>query len=379
MKKKTIAGLITVIAIVTIAMFSGCVEEKSPTPISTPTATLSPTVTPTPTPTPLPTKEDTDKDGFSDYFEENIAHTDPNVPNDRYAILVDTMEKPDAWQIAIFYDVLTHDVSTGTNTGQIFKLRFEKENIRILVPEEEIPCEDPALPEGTIIPTWENFKKAVSEIAQKVDKNDLVYIELTGHEVLAKSTNEAGLKFIDGDHSWEEINEVIDKINCRALIITVDCCHTDLTVLDPLKRGSSPRILGTQTSSGEIAHSGEFGRLFLGAYTTPEVGDCCCYPSWIDPDTNQNGYLSVKEAFDYAIRRERRLSKPIGNCPPVHPQVYDSDNIASEIYLSEFYSVDQIARVLNKDQIERMFGDRDAAERWKDLLTEEKGYKLRWY
>lgn len=36
MKKKTIAGLITVIAIVTIAMFSGCVEEEATTPTPTP-------------------------------------------------------------------------------------------------------------------------------------------------------------------------------------------------------------------------------------------------------------------------------------------------------------------------------------------------------
>ncbi len=30
---------------------------------------------------------DTDGDGFSDWFEQNIAHYDPNIPNDRYIVI----------------------------------------------------------------------------------------------------------------------------------------------------------------------------------------------------------------------------------------------------------------------------------------------------
>lgn len=47
MKRKTIAGLIAIVAIVVVAMFAGCVEEEA----ITPTPTLVPTSTPTPTPT----------------------------------------------------------------------------------------------------------------------------------------------------------------------------------------------------------------------------------------------------------------------------------------------------------------------------------------
>ena len=45
MKKKSITGLIAIVAIAAILIFSGCIEEKSPAPVSTPlpTATSTPT------------------------------------------------------------------------------------------------------------------------------------------------------------------------------------------------------------------------------------------------------------------------------------------------------------------------------------------------
>jgi len=40
MKKKTLAGLIAIAAIVAVVIFAGCIEEKSPAPVSTPTPIL---------------------------------------------------------------------------------------------------------------------------------------------------------------------------------------------------------------------------------------------------------------------------------------------------------------------------------------------------
>ena len=70
MKRKNIVGLIAIVAIVAVAMFSGCVEkEEAPTPTPVPTSTpiatsipeqtLTPTIAPTATPTITPetTKE----------------------------------------------------------------------------------------------------------------------------------------------------------------------------------------------------------------------------------------------------------------------------------------------------------------------------------
>ena len=66
MKKKTIVGLIAVVAIVAAVLFAGCVEEETPVSTPSPTATPLPKTTPTPeassatpmsTSTPEPTPE----------------------------------------------------------------------------------------------------------------------------------------------------------------------------------------------------------------------------------------------------------------------------------------------------------------------------------
>jgi len=44
---KTIAGLIGIVVIVAVVIFIGCIEEKSPEPVSTPTLTATPTPKPT--------------------------------------------------------------------------------------------------------------------------------------------------------------------------------------------------------------------------------------------------------------------------------------------------------------------------------------------
>lgn len=43
MKKKTIVGLITIVAIIAVLIFAGCIEEKSPAPVSTPAPTATQT------------------------------------------------------------------------------------------------------------------------------------------------------------------------------------------------------------------------------------------------------------------------------------------------------------------------------------------------
>lgn len=68
MEKKTLVGLMVIVAIAAIVMFSGCIEEKEPistqtstTPTYTPEPTVTPTASPVPTPTPKPTPIPTPK------------------------------------------------------------------------------------------------------------------------------------------------------------------------------------------------------------------------------------------------------------------------------------------------------------------------------
>jgi hypothetical protein len=53
MKRKSLAGLIAIVAVIAVAMFAGCVEEEEPTPTPAPKAVVA-----TPTPTHVLTYQD---------------------------------------------------------------------------------------------------------------------------------------------------------------------------------------------------------------------------------------------------------------------------------------------------------------------------------
>jgi hypothetical protein len=73
MKRKTIAGLIAVVAIVVVVIFAGCVEEKAPTSTPTPALTPTPTLTPTPAPTLTPAPTPTSLSGTGQEATQKFA------------------------------------------------------------------------------------------------------------------------------------------------------------------------------------------------------------------------------------------------------------------------------------------------------------------
>lgn len=81
MKKKTIVGLIAIIAIATAAMFAGCVEEETPVSTSTPTATPYPetTLPPAPATTPLPTIHPTPTEDLLTITEDDFKRANEAI------------------------------------------------------------------------------------------------------------------------------------------------------------------------------------------------------------------------------------------------------------------------------------------------------------
>ncbi len=51
MKRKSVVGLVAIIAIAVMVLFTGCIDEKAPTP--TPSSTPTTVVTPSPSPSPI--------------------------------------------------------------------------------------------------------------------------------------------------------------------------------------------------------------------------------------------------------------------------------------------------------------------------------------
>nr|QNO55607.1 hypothetical protein JLLEDACL_00006 [Methanosarcinales archaeon ANME-1 ERB7] len=53
MKRKNVIGLVAIVAIVVIALFTGCIEEEAPVSTPTPSSTPTTVVTPSPSPSPI--------------------------------------------------------------------------------------------------------------------------------------------------------------------------------------------------------------------------------------------------------------------------------------------------------------------------------------
>ena len=128
MKKETLAGLIAIIAIASVAIFAGCVEEEAPisTPTLTPKSTLSPTptiLTPTPTHSPTPAWQVTvnsarEEDKLTSPMDISGLPTSTYTPKSGYTFLV--------------VDVTFHSIDPDG------KLAISSKNVTVISEEGEI-------------------------------------------------------------------------------------------------------------------------------------------------------------------------------------------------------------------------------------------------
>ena len=102
--KKTIIGLIGLIAIAAAVIFAGCVEKEAPAPTPTPTTPtytpkpiVTPTPTPIPTPTPTPIPSPTPTPVISE-FNVNVVSGDTKLTKETFQTYTDC-ELPDWFMI----------------------------------------------------------------------------------------------------------------------------------------------------------------------------------------------------------------------------------------------------------------------------------------
>jgi hypothetical protein len=175
-----------------------------------------------------------DGDGFNDWFETNIAHYDPSVPNDRYVILFD--RHPEEEGLTGVADTAWHFF---TEKGKV-----PPENIIILKQEEA---------------TGPNLKNAIAEVARRSDENDIVFLNIQTHGYTIAS-------FSSGDEnmsSWEYmdegytmIDEWLDEIRAKVVVVTIMACGSE-RALPLMKDGPCPRILFIDTAGEFIGALGQ--------------------------------------------------------------------------------------------------------------------------
>jgi len=264
---------------------------------------------PSPTPPPTPTPQallDSDGDGMSDWFETNIAHYNPSIPNDRYIIIFDWID-----------------------TDPYGFVEPIKKQYDFFVQAEKIPPENIIQLTNGETATAVNFKNAVEQVAAKADENDLVFIQISTHGYTLASFT------ADKDHpsgnlleSYQMLSQWINKINAKAVIITVISCGSEQFDY-PLFNGSYPRIVYT-SSAGE----------FIGA-----LGEYPEYAEIVDTKYgNGDGYISVGEIGNW-IDNDPKWGPDWGELHEKgrsfveaegYSKMSDTSSIASKIYLTDY-------------------------------------------
>ena len=234
MNKKVVQILLVVCLALTVVV-GGC--------------TCSETSVPSPTPSPPETLLDSDGDGMSDWFETNIANLDPLTPNDRYAIIFNTVTE----HTIPYYTNQRREETTNLKTFLVVEEKFKPENVFLFMDKEA---------------TYENFLRTMDYLAEISDENDLIYIFIYAHgsetgfachsgkdpsefEISDELLESVRDRYAWGyDEYWErggkeearkneqirfasttgrgigfdEINELIGKVNYKKMLFVIDCC-----------------------------------------------------------------------------------------------------------------------------------------------------------
>jgi hypothetical protein len=225
---------------------------------------------------------DMDNDGMNNYFEKEIAGLPWNVYNGRYALILYTGNAT---------GILTH---ADLRKFLIEDMKFSPQNVVYL--------------QGSNA-TFENFKNAILQWENKVNKSDIVYISLFGH-------GDVGI-FQFGDKKivrYEEIDKYIDKLKPMKMLVVINACKV-WSAVEPLKEGPSPRIVFTQ----DDIYFTQISRRFPRGFYAPE-------PEAFDLDGN--GYASLAEIFKVI---DDIMVKYGGD----RPIISDPYNLAQTFYLGD--------------------------------------------
>lgn len=282
--KRLIVFLVVLLSIATLV--SACAQ--APSEVSVP-----------PSESPVePNLPDSDGDGMSDWFEENIADYDPNIPNDRYFI----------------YCHYAPEIERELNIE--FNLIW-----RILVEENRVsPQNIFRLTNGEA--TRSNLQKAIEEIALRADENDIVLVNLGGHGGYDNITC-----CYDGNILYSDIDKWLDEIEAKVVIVMVFACKSECAA-SILEDGPCPRIVltgGFTTEFHEEYKDVGYYDIFFGF--ADEIGG------------NRDGYVSLGEfikvlEMDVESRWNREEWRNITDYP-WWDATRDEYGIADRIYILE--------------------------------------------
>jgi len=161
--------------------------------------------------------------------------------------------------------------------------------------------------------TKDNLQKILSKISRGIGKNDLFFLFTTSHGGV--KDNKSYLCLLNEQLSSRELERYLMGIRPKNGVLVFNACHSG-SFARGLGRG--PFIAISATSETGIAVGSAVPNAFFGAFKHPYKAD-----------RNNDGEVSVKEAFDYCLGKCRKGFIPIlvHQTPQFVSQVKDPEKV----------------------------------------------------
>jgi hypothetical protein len=163
---------------------------------------------------------------------------------------------------------------------------FDRRNFRILSEK------------GNARATAEEVKKTFAELKSQLDANNVLYVFLIGHGSF--DGKEAKFNLVGPDLSASEYNAMLSSLPTRRVVVF------------NMASASGEFIVVTATRNGQETNATRFAGFFILALNAA------------DADTDQDGHISVLEAFVYANRLTEDFYKRAGRLATEHALLDDN-------------------------------------------------------
>jgi len=218
---------------------------------------------------------------------------------ERYALIVTGASGGDDY--ARKYDTLR--VSFVSTLKE--KFGFDQPHLSVLADHESA---------GVLLATRANVQRVLSDLRQRMTKDDLLFVLLIGHGTSANG-EDAKFNLVGPDLSASEWSDLLKPLPGR--LVFVDTSGASFPFMQKLAGRS--RVVLTATDSAAQQFETVFPEFFVKAFDDPAA------------DLDKNGRVSLWEAFSYASAGVRQWFDQHGQLPTERPLLDDDgDGIGRE-------------------------------------------------
>jgi hypothetical protein len=225
--------------------------------------------------------------------QDRSAMQSQAVPDrSKYAVIIDGASGEPA------YAKQFQKWTTALQTALLGRFGFARDRVKLLTEKPADSSEPPA--------TADEVKKLFASLRTELNAGSLLFVFLIGHGSFDK---EAKFNLVGPDLSAGEYNLMLSSLPTHRIVI-FNMASASGEFIKPL--AAKGRIVVTATRSGQENNATRFTEYFIAALNAT------------DADTDQDGHISVLEAFTYASRLTAEFYTRAGRLATEHALLEDN-------------------------------------------------------